>query len=270
MNNFISRYGPWAMVTGASSGIGSEFARQLAQRGLHLALVGRRERMLEALAAELAQRYGVSARVIALDLTAPGAVARIEAATRDTPIGLLVNNAGNGLPGAFLEHTIEDETRVVQLNAIVPLQLAHLFAGEMIRRGRGGVIFVASTLGYVGMPNAANYAATKAYLIALGEGLHGELSRRGVDALVVTPGPTKTPATRELPGVDFNQLPLNWMDAESVVRAALLALGQQASIIPGEINKAVYFLVKRVLPREMASSFFGRLLERMMIQNNGH
>ena len=268
MNDFRARYGPWALVTGASSGIGAEFALQLARRNLNIALVGRRKNRLEAVAAEIGQRYGMDTRIIQVDLAATDAINQIEQATREVTIGLLVNNAGAGLPGAFLDHEVDNETRIVQINTVVPMQLAHLFGRKMVHAGHGGIIFVASTMGYVGMPYAANYAATKAYLISLGEALHQELGKKGISVLVVSPGPTKTPAVNELPEIDFSQVPINWMDAEGVVRAALQSLGQQASVIPGEVNNAVYFLVKRILPRDAASSIFGRILERMIHQND--
>lgn len=268
MNDFRARYGPWALVTGASSGIGAEFALQLAKRNLNLVLVGRRKNLLEQIAGEIVQRYGMDARVLQVDLAAPDAKSSIEKATREIEIGLLVNNAGAGLPGAFLDHEAANETRIVQVNAVVPMQLTHLFGSKMTQIGHGGIIFVASTMGYVGMPFAANYAATKAYLISLGEALYHELGKKGISVLVVSPGPTKTPAIHELPEVDFSQVPVNWMDAEGVVRTALHSLGHQASVIPGEVNNAVYFLVKRILPRDAASSLFGRILERMIHQND--
>lgn len=266
MNDFRTTYGPWALVTGASSGIGAEFALQLAQRGLNLVLVGRRKNLLEEIAADLARRYGTQARALQVDLADPDAVQNINAATRELTIGLLVNNAGAGLPGAFLDHELDNETDIVRVNSVAPMQLAHLFGRKMTKVGRGGIIFVASTLGYVGLPYAANYAATKAYIISLGEALHHELGRKGVDVLVAAPGPTRTPAVNDLPEVDFSQVPMSWMDAEEVVRAALTSLGRQASVIPGDVNNAVYFLVKRILPRDAASSFFGGILERMLRQ----
>ncbi|HVO41654.1 MAG TPA: SDR family oxidoreductase [Aggregatilineales bacterium] len=264
MNEFVSRYGPWALVTGASSGIGSEFADQLAGRGMNLVLVGRRKALLEENAHGLEQRHGTAIRVLPIDLATADAVTQIDEATGDLKIGLLVNNAGGGLPGAFLDHDVGSEMQFVQLNSVTPMGLAHVFASRMAPHGKGGIIFVASTMGYVGTPYAANYAATKAYIIALGEALHYELARQGIDVLVVSPGPTRTSAVDALHNVDFDRVPLNWMEPEEVVAMGLHALGKQSSVIPGEVNTLVSFLVQHVLPRDLATSFLGSLLERMI------
>jgi len=170
MNNqtFKQKYGPWALVTGASSGIGTEFARQLAAKGLNVAVAARRKERLATLIREIENKHGVQARAIAVDLTAPDYLETIEAETKDIEIGLLINNAGAGVPGAFLKQDVNDFARVVQLNVTTPMQLAHVFGQKMSHRGQGGMILVSSTSAFSGTPYMANYAGTKAYLLSLG------------------------------------------------------------------------------------------------------
>ena len=140
MNNkvFKQKYGSWALVTGASSGIGQEFARQLAAKGLNVAVAARRKARLDTLENELQQKFGVQARAIAVDLTAPDFLDVIQNSTADLEIGLLVNNAGFGVPGAFLKQSMASRTNIVQLNVTAPMQLAYHFGQQMSQRGRGG------------------------------------------------------------------------------------------------------------------------------------
>ncbi len=263
MNNFKQKYGPWALVTGASSGIGQEFARQLAAAGLNVAVVARRQNRLADLTAELESKHGVQTQTIPVDLTAPDYLDNIQSATADLQIGLLINNAGAGVPGAFLKQSVDDYTRVVQLNVTAPMQLAHAFGARMIRQGRGGIIFVSSIAGYTGTPYMANYAATKSYLLNLGAALNVEFKPKGVDVLVVSPGPTRT-EMMEMENTDFSNLPMSWMTAEAVAAAGLQALGKKPTVIPGGMNKMMNFMATRVMPRQTALSMFGSMMSKGM------
>ncbi len=263
MNEFKTKYGPWALVTGASSGIGKEFARQLAANGINVAVAARRQDRLEELAQELENKHHIQTRAIPVDLTAVNYLDIIQSATADIEIGLLINNAGAGAPGAFLRQSLDNYTRVVQLNVTAPMQLTHIFGEQMIKQGYGGIIFISSIAGYMGSPYMANYAATKAYLLNLGAALHIELKSKGVDVLVVSPGPTRT-EMMEMEGTDFSSIPMNWMEAGAVAAAGLQALGQKSTIIPGGMNKVMSFMATRVMSRQTALTMFGNMMAKGM------
>lgn len=263
-NNFIEKYGPWALVTGASSGIGKEFAHQLAAKGMNVVVVARRQERLEAIVEEIERNYPVQARALPVDLTASDYLDVIIASTADIDIGLLVNNAGAGVPGAFLTRDLEDHTKTVELNVTAPMQLAHKFGRIMAQRGRGGIIFVSSLGTYMGgTPFMSNYIATKGYLLNLGTSLHVEMKPKGVDVLVLSPGPTRTEMV-EFDGIDFSGMPMNWMNVSPVVKAGLNGLGRRASVVPGLMNKIMAFAGSRLIPRQQALSMFGWLMSKSM------
>ena len=257
--DFAARYGPWAVVTGASSGIGQEFARQLAAAGLALVVVARRRDRLEALAAELTAAHGVEVRVAEHDLAEPAAVAALAAAVAGLDVGLLVNNAGAGLKGAFVEHDAAELRRIIELNCQAPVALTRALAPGLVRRGRGGVIVVASTGGLQGLPWSTVYGASKGFDLLFGEGLGPELAVHGVDVLTLAPGGTDTEGPRRT-GVDLARVKL--MPVAPVVRAALAGLGRRALVIPGATNKLAS-LALRLVPRSVAARAAGRIMQRI-------
>lgn len=267
MNNqqtFKEKYGPWALVTGASSGIGAELARQLAAKGLNVSVAARRKERLESLVLEMERQHGVQSRAIAVDLTAPDYLDVIKSATNDIEIGLLVNNAGSGVPGAFLKQELAGRTRIVQLNVTAPMQMAHLFGQKMSQRGHGGILFVSSTSAFSGTPYMANYAGTKAFVLSLGEALHVELKPQGVDVTVLVPGPTRTEMVKA-EGTDFSSMPdMMWMNADQVAAAGLNGLGQKRVVVPGGMNKVMRFMMTRVMSRSAASDMFGGMMKKAM------
>ena len=261
---FQKKYGPYALVSGASAGIGQEFARQLAGRGLNLILVSRRQAMLDAFAAELQAVYNVRARSIALDLTADGAPARLAESTSDIDLGLVVLNAGSLTAGPFLAGDLAQELKLIQLNVTSTVEMAHRFGNRLRERSRGGLILLSSVAGYGAFPYQANYAASKAYVASFGLALHEELASSGIDVLVLAPGPTKTEGFVGAEGIDFSKLPLPAMTPTSVVRAALNGLGRKAIVIPGVMNRISDALGKYVLPRTTSAWVFGKLLAKAL------
>lgn len=223
MNDFQSRYGPWALVTGASAGIGKAIAHELAARKLNIVAVARRQNLLKALKDELEGRYRIDVHTMALDLTEPGAVEKIARAAEDMEIGLVVPAAGMAIAGEFTAAAPERNAAMAQLNMVVPMQLVQRFAGRMAERGRGGVLLVSSLFAYQGIPYLANYAATKAYLLTLGEALHVELGRQGIDVSVLSPGLTDTDMPAGLP-LDFSKLPMLYQSPQEVARTGVRAL----------------------------------------------
>jgi uncharacterized protein len=255
-----ARYGPWGVVTGASRGIGYAFASRLAAAGLHLVLVGRNHSLLAKAADELSSRHGVNTLVVRADLAEPDGPALVRERTVDVDVGLVVLSAGDGCEGEFSEHALDDERRVVRLNVLATLDLSHVFAGRLQKRGCGGLIIVSSLLAYQGSPYAANYAATKAYGLVLGESLHFELQPHGVDVLALAPGPTMTGAAQRVDRRRF--LNSQWCTPTHVVDTALGALGRRASAVPGAVNNLM--LWAGGLPaREARSHMIGRIAKEL-------
>lgn len=232
MSRLLERYGPWAVVTGASDGIGREIARGLAAAGLHLVLVARRAGALTELADSLTSLHRIETLVIAEDLGAPGACDRVAAQTRDLDVGLLVAAAGFGTSGPFLATPIADELAMIDVNCRAVAELCHHFGGRFARQQRGGLILMSSLLAFQGVPRAANYAATKAYVQSLAEGLRAELAPQGVDVLASAPGPIHTGfARRAAMQMSMGQRPA------VVARATLRALGRRSVVRPGWLSK---------------------------------
>jgi short-subunit dehydrogenase len=226
------RYGPWAVVTGASDGIGRAFARHLAGEGLHLVLVARRDAALRALADELRQAYGVDCRVLALDLSSPDALAQLAEATAGLELGLLVAAAGFGSSGPLLEATLDDELGMVDLNCRAVTAQAWHFGRRFAAQRRGGLVLMSSLLAFHGTPRAAHYAATKAYVQSLAEGLRVEWAPLGVDVIASAPGPVRTGFETRADMQMAQALP-----PEVVARVTMRALGRLTTVRPGWLSK---------------------------------
>lgn len=244
MKNLRTKYGPWALVTGASSGIGQEYAKRLAAAGLSVAMVARRRAPMEALAAEL-QKKGVQARVIDMDLGLPGAAAKLADAVADLEIGLLVANAGTGWIGRFDLQKPEDHSFLIRLHCEFHVELTARLLPAMKERGRGGVIIVSSMGGMVPLPYYAVYSGTKALLQNWGEAIAVEMQGSGVDIQVLAPGDTKT-GFQEVAG----EMSTKWSSVEDVVGDSLAGLGTKTVVVPGLENKLSLF-AQRLLPRRL-------------------
>jgi short-subunit dehydrogenase len=196
---FAAKYGPWALVAGASDGVGAAFAEGLAERGVNVVLLSRRRAVLDEVAAGISNRTGVQTRTLAVDLAQPGATVAITDATKDLEIGCLVYCAGSD-PNfePFLANSIQSAEAMVVRNCIVPMQLCHHFAPAMVERGRGGIVIFGSGAGFVGGPNVVTYSATKAFDMVFAEALWAELHDTGVDVLGLILSKTDTPALRRL------------------------------------------------------------------------
>lgn len=251
-----ARFGPWAVVTGASTGIGREFARQLAANGIHVVLIARRESLLREVGRELSARHGIEHRVVGVDMTEPGFLHRIAEATDELDVGLVVSNAGAGMPGEFLSQDLDALRTIVRLNSLACLEVVHHFGGQLGRRGRGGIILVGAAGSQHGIPVMANAAATKAYVLALGKGLHPEFTRRGLNLTVLLPGLTDTPALDEI-GFRPDASPLKPMTVEQCVTEGLDALAaNRVAHIPGRLNR----LMDRVVPTRVTTMMMGRVI----------
>lgn len=262
MKNLKDQYGPWALVTGASSGIGEQFARRLAADGVNVILAARRVERLEQLRDELEPQHQIEIRPEQADLSTREGVDAISKAIADVDLGIVVNNAVAAHPGAFLINAVEDQLDIVRLNVTTPVEVAHVAGEQLVRRGKGAMIFVGSTAAFAGVPLMANYAATKAFVGTFAEGLRKEWDKAGVDVLVVHPGPTRTEMV-EMDGIDFHSMPMNWMTPERVVQTSFKAVGHKAVLLPGAINKVQRFIFTRLLPRRVTTSIWGALTAKM-------
>ncbi|MET0421534.1 MAG: SDR family oxidoreductase [Acidimicrobiia bacterium] len=232
-----------ALVTGASAGLGEEFARQLAARGHDLVLVARDEARLVALSAALTAEHGVRAEVLAADLCADDGRARVEArlASTDAPIELLVNNAGVMEVGAFAAADVNKQVREVELNVVALVRLTHAALNAMSARRTGTIMNISSVAGFQPSPSAATYAATKAFVNSFTHALYEEARGEGVHVMAVCPGYTHT-ELHERAGLDPSSgVPeLFWQSADEVVSEALRALDRRRSVsVPGAINKVI-------------------------------
>ncbi len=240
------RYGGWALVTGASSGIGAEFARALAREGLPCALSARREDRLAALARELEERHGVETRQIPVDLADPDGAARLAEAVDDLELGVVVNNAGFGYSGRFDRLDPDRLREMIQVNCVAPVLLTRRLLPALRDRGRGAVLFTGSVSGRQPLPLHAVYSASKGFGLLLGESLAVELAGSGVDVLVVEPGSTET-EFQQVAG----QLSHPGQSPEEVVGVALEALGRQPSVVSGWFNWLRANIAGRLLPRSL-------------------
>jgi short-subunit dehydrogenase len=261
--DFWGRFGPWALIAGASAGLGAEYAAQSAALGLNLFLVARRTELLEPLAARLAAAHGVEVRTCGWDLARVDVAPFLAGQTAGLEIGLLVYNAAYSAIGPFLERPLADHLLEIDTNCRTPLALAHTYGQGMAERGRGGIILMSSLSAGQGSPLIANYGATKAYNLVLAEGLWEELRERGVAVLACCPGATATPnylaSLEERPtGRTAPSMP-----PARVVAETLAALDRGPTVIPGRGNRLAAFIMRRLLPRRTAVLLMGRVLRGM-------
>jgi short-subunit dehydrogenase len=252
-----ARYGPWAVVTGASDGIGRAFARQLASMGMNLVLVARGAERLAALADELRARHGVACRAVPTDLSDLEATARMIESTRDLDVGLLVAAAGFGSGGPFLAADLRAETEMVDLNCTSVLLQCWHYGHRFSQRGSGGVVLMSSLLAFGGSPLAANYAATKAYVQSLAEGLRSEWAGQGVDVIACAPGPIATGFASRA-----NLRMAQALEPDVVARQTLSALGRRGTVRPGWLSKVLGWSLATA-PRAMRVNIMGRIMGGM-------
>ncbi|GAA4010819.1 SDR family oxidoreductase [Deinococcus rubellus] len=261
---------PTALVTGASSGLGEEMARLLAQRRIDLLLVARREDRLRALADELTAKYGIRAQVMALDLADPGAAAELarESEYRQLQIDFLINNAGFATYGDFADSDLGSQLDLLQVNITALTELTHRFLPGMLARGRGRVLNVASTAAFMPGPLMATYSASKAYVLSFSEALSEEVRGSGVYVTALCPGPVET-GFQERANLQGSRLfsgpaQLTLLSAPEVARQGIEAMLRGDAVhVAGGLNK-----LQTLLPRLLPRSFMPRLIRG--IQDTGN
>jgi short-subunit dehydrogenase len=257
-----SRFGPWALIAGASTGLGAEYAHQLASKGLNLVLVARHEIRLQTLAEELRSRYSTQVREIVCDLSHPDAAGQIADQTGDLEIGLMIYNAAVAPVAPFFEISLEQHLNAIDTNVRTPLAMVYLFGQAMRARHRGGIILMSSLSAMQGSALLSNYAATKAYNLVLAEGLWDELRQDGIAVLVCLPASIATPNYLvDLP--EGKRSPTQTLPPQQVAAETLAALGKQSVIIPGWTNRIASFVLRHLFPRQSAVRLMGRVLRGM-------
>lgn len=237
-NEFLNLYGPTALITGASSGIGKSFAEVLAKMGFDLVLVARRVERLNELATQLAKDCSVKVKVCQIDLSATAAAQQMLDATSALDIGLVISNAGFGFKGAYANGDPAIMTDMLMVNCHTPMLLAHGFVPRLRERKKGGIIFTSSVEGLIGCPYSTAYAASKALVNSLGEGLWAELKGEGIDVLTLCPGATDTEAPR-LQGIDPATLQ-NVMSPDDVAKLTLENIQNGPTYLPSDHYRASF------------------------------
>ncbi|ULQ55475.1 SDR family NAD(P)-dependent oxidoreductase [Flavihumibacter rivuli] len=235
-----SNYGEWAIVTGASSGIGLELAHQLAASGINLIINGRQEERLLQAKKQLS-RHQVQVIPVVADLAEAGGIDKIIQASRGLPIGLLVNNAGFGTSGLFVDASLFTEINMLRVNCEAVLSLTHYFAQQFKQQKRGGIIFLSSLVAFQGVPYAAHYAATKAYIQSFAEALAVELKPFQVDVLAAAPGPVDSGFAHRA-----NMKMGNSLAPEKIGVPILKALGRTNNVVPGLLSKVLVYSLATV------------------------
>lgn len=260
VNQFISAYGTYALVTGASEGIGRSFAIELAKRGLNVLLVARRADVLNNLSQELESKYGVLCPVLVADLSNEGDLDNVIQHSQKLDIGLVVCNAGFGTAGYFLANDLEIEMNMLRVNCTAVARMVHVLGQQLQARGKGGMILMSSIVATQGVPRSANYAASKAYVHSLGEALQEEWNGSGIDLLVVAPGPVATGFSKR------SKMQMGQAATPDVVAfESIEALGRKKIIHPGWLAKLMAYSLATA-PRFIRVKIMGLIMRGMTKQ----
>ena len=262
VNNMKTTDKSWVLITGASSGFGEEFARQYAGQGFSLVLVARRLDRLQKIAESLRQQHPIDVIVEQIDLSSVEEVMQLHQRLleRGIAIDILINNAGHGLQGQFLDVPLDAALAMVQLDVASLTAVTHVFAQDMRKRGHGKILLVASLLACLGVQNFAVYAAAKAYVLRLGEALHRELKLDGITVTTLCPGMSDTGFATAAHQKLTSALKLLMMQPAPVVRAGIRALqAGRISIVSGWANKSTVIFI-RTTPRWLHQAVISRII----------
>lgn len=258
MSFSLMQFGPWAVITGASAGIGKEYALQLAKKGFNLVIVARRLELLQEQAAYLTEQYGIRCLPIELDLSRPNAQNSIIEQTAHLNIGLLISNAGFGRPGRFNERSSEDLNEILHLNALSHVWLAQHFVKIFLNRGKGGILFTGAMGATNGVPFMAFEAGTKSFIEGLGKSINWELREKNIHVTTVVTPPTETPVLEKL-GFTKENMPSKPISTELYVRESLIALANnKPSVIPGR----KYRIMNALLPNGLSRQLMGKMMQK--------
>jgi short-subunit dehydrogenase len=254
------KYKNWALVTGASDGIGKDFAHELAKEGFSLYLVARRENKLHELQSELKSKYGIEVKINALDLSDTKSIQRLQEETESIDFGMLVLAAGFGTGGEFEKIPLPEELNMIDLNCRSVVALTHHFIRKSLGKRKLGVVLFGSLVGFQGVPWSTTYAASKAFIQSFAEGLYGEYKGRGIDILSVAPGPVNSGfAGRAGMIMGMSQSPTG------IARSSLSALGKSSTVRPGFLSKFLGFSLATA-PRGVRSFILKQIMASMVFQ----
>ena len=260
---FKDKYGPTALVAGASEGIGAAYAFALAARGLDLVLIGRRRQPLEDTARQITERFKVKVLPVCCDLADTDAVKQISDAIGDLPIDFLVYNAASSYIGPYLSTGLETHRQIASVNMLTPLNILYYFGGKMVERRRGGIVLMTSIAGFQGSGYLATYAATKAFSRVLAEGLWYEWRPLVVDVIACCAGATATPNYLKTKPGKASILEPKPQLPEQVAEECLNRMGTTPSFVSGTGNKLVSFLMQHLFSRKKAITTMGDGMKKM-------
>ncbi|MFM8303035.1 MAG: SDR family NAD(P)-dependent oxidoreductase [Actinomycetota bacterium] len=248
--DFAARYGPWALVLGASHGIGASFTREIARHGVHVVMVARPDDGVHDAAVAVQRDFGVQTRALEIDLVADGMLEHLAAGTADLDVGLVACVAGGtDSVGRFLDHPAARAERLVRLNCVAPVLVCHHFGTRLRDRGRGGMVLISSLAGISGADGTVAYSAAKAFDLVLAQGLWAELAPRGVDVIGLVLGNVRTP-TLLASGARFDPDDFPGMEPDDVAREGLARLGQAPMWVVGDDTRAVYDALRALPPAD--------------------
>ncbi len=262
--SFKEKYGPYALIAGASQGIGEAFAREIAKKGVNVILIARRENLLKKICNDIHEKHNVEAIPFSIDLTNKNLQDLLKDNLNPYEINLMVYNPALSPIGSFFEQSLALHEKTIDLNCRSPLILTHYFGKRMVKRGKGGIILMASMAGLQGSPVVAHYGATKAYNLNLAQALWWELRDKGVDLLACVAGATNTPNFQESNPQKSKGMNAPVMEPVEVAKQALKALPKdKPDVIPGTANKIGAFFMRHVFSRKKAIKTIGNINSQM-------
>ncbi|XOV94350.1 MAG: SDR family NAD(P)-dependent oxidoreductase [Bacteroidota bacterium] len=240
-SRFKKKYGDWAVITGASSGIGLAIAEELAKIGLNLIINSRSETRLQEIATHFSNNYKIETVVVTADLSTTEGIEKVISSSKGKEVGLFIPSAGFGTSGYFTNSILEQEVNMLSVNVEAVLKLTHHFSKRFVKQGRGGIIFLSSIVAFQGVPYASNYASTKAYIQSFAEALTVELKPYGVDVLSAAPAAVESGF-----GNRANMKMANSMRPQDISTEIINALGRKSNVLPGSLTKVLTYLLKTV------------------------
>lgn len=262
--SFREKYGPWAVITGGTSGIGEEMTKIVASKGVNIVLVARRQEVLTEKANILKGEYGIEVKTVSADLTKNDDLEKVLNETNELEVGLLIPNAAIENHGFMMDIELDKELATIQMDITSVFKMTHHYGKKMAERGRGGILLVSSMIGHMPNPYFSNYAGIKAYIANLGFSLNYEMKKKGVDVTVLSPGPTDTPMLRSAGGgMDISKMPMTIQKPDYVARLAIEGLGKKPHVIPGFKNTFMLRMTKMMKTLKQINGG-GKMMDKVM------